>query len=114
MRPDVVFSADTAFVDCAVPVEPAGIPDGATATIEQMRTAHAGVAAYDAATTAYVSCVDSAASRFAQQYRDVASKPNLQAVGTLAVTMHNAAVEKDRALADRLNRQIRVFKARHR
>ncbi len=112
-QPDVVLSAQSVFVACTVPAEPGDIPDGATATLEQMRSAHAGVSAYDAATTAYIHCLDSTASQFAQQYQDVASKPKLQAVTTLAVTLHNAAVEKDRALADRLNRQIRVFKARH-
>jgi hypothetical protein len=34
-------------------------------------------------------------------------------VDSLGVTLHNAAVDRDRAVAERLNQQIRIFKAKH-
>jgi hypothetical protein len=47
-----------------------------------------------------------------RQYRGAASASNLQTLKTLGINLHNAAVDKDQALANRMNNQIRIFKAK--
>jgi len=111
-QPDMVLIATPAILACTVPVEPTDVPDGANATIEQMRAMRTLVITYDAATTAYINCVDSAMNDVMQQYRGVASASNLQTLKTFGVKTHNAAVDKDQALANRMNQQIRLFKAK--
>ena len=112
-HPDLVFIATSALLTCVTPSEPTDLPDGANASIEQMRAARTTIIAYDAATTTYINCVDSTVNDITQRYQGVASASNLEALKTLAVKMHNEAVEKDQVVAERMNQQIRVFKAKH-
>jgi hypothetical protein len=111
-QPDLVLLATSAILYCAVPLEPTDIPDGASASIEQMHAVRTSVFAYDAATTVYIRCVDSTVNEVMRQYRGVASASNLQTLKTLGINLHNAAVDKDQALANRMNKQIRIFKAK--
>jgi hypothetical protein len=114
MQPDPLLTATSAFLACVVPIEPAGIPDGATASIEQMRAARARVFDFDAATAAYNNCLDSTVNDGMQQYTGVAaSTPYLQILKSLGNRLHNAALEKDQTVANQMNQQIRIFKARH-
>jgi|HubBroStandDraft_1064217.scaffolds.fasta_scaffold146561_2 hypothetical protein len=112
-QPDPVLTADVAFNDCVLPPQPTDLPDGATASMPQMQQAHAAVAAYNEATNTYLKCVDAAVGRVAQQDQGAASSGSLRMVDSMGVTLHNAAVDKDRALANRFNQQIRIFKAKH-
>jgi hypothetical protein len=112
-QPDPLFVADSAYAACVVPVEPTAIPDGATASIQQVRAGRANVAAFDVATNTYLACLDSAASQLARQRQGAAAASSLQLVQSLGVRLHNEAVERDRALADRMNHQIRIYKAEH-
>jgi hypothetical protein len=110
---DAQFVADSAFAACVVPAEPTAVPDGATASLEQMRAARADIAAFDAATNTYLACVDSAAGQVAQQRQGTAAAAGLPLVKSLGIKLHNEAVERDQVLADRMNRQIRIYKAAH-
>jgi hypothetical protein len=115
-QPDPLLTATSEFLACAVPVEPDAVPDGATASFEQMRAARASVFAFDAATAAYNKCVDSTVNDGVQQYAGVSaatSSVSIQVLKALGTRLHNAAVEKDQAVANRMNQQIRIFKARH-
>ncbi|HEY1724561.1 MAG TPA: hypothetical protein VGF89_03990 [Steroidobacteraceae bacterium] len=112
-HPDALFVADSAFAACVVPTEPTAVPDGATASIEEMRTGRASVAAFDATTNTYLACLDSTVSQLAQQRQGTAAAAGLQLVRALGVKLHNDAVEKDQVLADRMNHQIRIYKAGH-
>ena len=72
--------------------------------------------AFDAATTAYNQCVDSTVNDGVQRYAGVSvatSSSSLEILKALGTRLHNAAVEKDQTLANRMNQQIRIFKARH-
>lgn len=110
-QPDLVLIATSEFLACVVPLESTGVPDGATASFGQMQAARATVIAYDAATTAYSNCVDSTVNDVVRRYAGVASTSDLQTLKSLGIKLHNSAVDKDQALANRLNQQIRVFKA---
>jgi hypothetical protein len=111
-RPDLVILASAAFTGCAAPAEPGTAPDGAHASRAQMLAAQKLVKAYDAANTAYLGCLDTAATQLLGQYKGIASPSEIQAVGALDTKIHNAAVDRDQALADRFNRQVRIYKGR--
>lgn len=109
---DLVRAAGSELNGCALPSPPA-LPDGASASHEQMSSAHQAFEAYDAATNAYTKCVDAAVARIAAQQGGGASpeeQARLQAFGT---TAHNTAISQEQGVADQLNAQIRAYKAKH-
>ena len=104
--------ARSAFLACGAPAAPSEVPNGATATREQMIAAHATVKAFDQATTIYTRCLDTTAYQAGVQFKAVATSADTQALGALQTQLHNDAIDRDEALANRFNVQLRVFKAR--
>ncbi len=104
--------ARAGFAACGAPSAPADVPDGATATTEQMVAAHATVKAFDEATTIYSQCVDSTAYQVNVQFKAVASGAEKDALSTLQTRLHNDAIDRDQALANKFNVQLRKYKAR--
>jgi hypothetical protein len=109
---DLVDVASTALQDCARPVAPA-LPDGATASREQMTAARTSFQAYDAATNSYAHCVDAAIERVAAQYAAVAAPTELKSLRAFGTGAHDTAIDQEQSFADQLNVQIRAYKARH-
>ena len=109
---DLVDVASVALQECARAVAPA-VPDGSTASAQQMAAAHAAFKAYDTATNSYVHCVDAAIERVAGQYSAVASPTELKSLRDFGSGAHDTAVDQEQALADQLNTQIRAYKAKH-
>ena len=101
-----------AFVACGAPAAPSEVPDGATATREQMVAAHATVKAFDEATTIYTQCLDTTAYQAGVQFKAVATSADTDAISALQTQLHNAAIDRDQALANKFNLQLRRFKAR--
>jgi len=52
-----VLSAGTAYADCSYPTPPDHLPDGNTATLQEMVDAQKAVKEYDKAINAYVACI---------------------------------------------------------
>ena len=109
---EMLKMAHAAFVACGAPEAPSDIPDGATATREQMVAAHATVKAFDQATTIYTECVDTTAYQASVQFKAVATSADTEALGRLQTQLHNGAIDRDQALANQFNVQLRRFKAR--
>jgi hypothetical protein len=109
---DMLKMTRVAFLACGAPAPPSDVPDGSTATREQMVAAHATVRAFDEATTIYTQCLDTTAYQAGVQFKAVATDADAAAVSALQVQLHNAAIERDQALANRFNVQLRRFKAR--
>jgi hypothetical protein len=101
-----------AFQACGAPEPPTDVPDGATATREQMVAAHDTVKAFDEATTIYTQCVDTTAYQAGVQFKSVATRADTEALAALQTQLHNAAIDRDQALANRFNVQLRLYKAR--
>ncbi len=104
-------AATAALEDCALPSAPE-IPDGSKAKREEMVAARAAFVEYDKATNAYAACVDAAIDRISKQFPDATDvdKQTLRVLGTGA---HNTAIDQEQAVADRMNAQVREFKAKH-
>jgi hypothetical protein len=95
-----------AHADCVYPKAPASIPDGKTATEEQMVAAMTAFKAYDADVKSYGACLE-------QETKDkAAGTAQLMQLKTMQTKKLNAAVEELQSKAKEFNEQVRVFKAR--
>lgn len=104
----LVFSP--AALACDYP-ERATIPNGDTATKDDMLAGQRSVKAYMAAMDEYLACIER------EESETVASMPELseedRAARSAALTKkHNAAVEEMEIIAARFNEAVRAYKAR--
>jgi hypothetical protein len=87
---------------CEAPA-PVAMPDGATATREQMLAAQQEVRAYQAAMNEFVACIDSELQGEGEQAPEEFK--------SLMVSRHNAAVTEMEGVAAAFNDQLRAFRA---
>lgn len=104
------LAAPLAYADCTYPQKPAQLPDGHTATLEEMIAGQKAVRQFDADVTAFTKCLDEAAST-------ELADPNLteeqkKQIKARQATQNNAAVDEVSELAARFNEQLRAYKAR--
>jgi len=109
---DMLKMARAAFEACGAPTAPVKVPDGKSATREQMVAAHETVQAFDEATNIYTRCLDTTAYQTTVQFKSVAKDADAEALSALQVRLHNEAIDRDQELANRFNVQLRIFKAR--
>jgi len=110
----IAFAAATAaaYADCPYPQAPTKIPDGATATLEEMVAGQKAVGAYQKAINDYTASIDKELDDAIAKGGDKlkpAQKADMQRV---EAQKHNAAVDQLQAIADRFNEQVKVYKAR--
>jgi len=84
------------------PPTPVAMPDGATATRDQMLAAQAEVRAYQAAMNEFVACIDSDLEAQGEKAPDEFK--------SLMVSRHNAAVSEMEGVAAAFNEQLRAFR----
>jgi len=101
-----------AYADCPYPAAPANLPDGRTATMEEMVAGQTAVRAYDTAVKAYVDCIDKELDASIAKAGDSLKPQQKSDMQHVEAQKHNAAIEQDQAVADRFNEQVKVFKAR--
>lgn len=92
----------SANADCPFPKAPASVPDGKTATEDEMKAAMMDFKTYNAEVTAFGECVDA----------ETKSKSQSMQLKTMQSKKINAAVEELQAKAKLFNEQVRIFKAR--
>src|SRR5262245_52475286 len=85
------------------PPTPVAIPDGATATRDQMLAAQAQVKAYQAAMNEFVACIDSES--------DAQGEQAPAEFKSLMVERHNTAVAEMEGVANAFNEALRAFRA---
>jgi len=98
--------------DCPYPAAPAKLPDGATATLQEMVDGQKVVQEYSKAINEYNACIDKALDDAIAKGGDQlkpAQKADMQRV---EAQKHNAAVDQLQSIADRFNEQVKIFKAR--
>ncbi|MFO7276249.1 MAG: hypothetical protein DIU56_004360 [Pseudomonadota bacterium] len=108
-----LLAAGPVHAACTYPKAPDRIPDGSTATREEMLAAQKAVKAYNEEMNTYLECLKS-------EYEDMLAREgaNLteerkQDLERMQVQRHNAAIDELQSVADRFNEQVRVFKARN-
>lgn len=96
----------SAHAECAFPKAPASIPDGKTASEQEMLEAMNAFKAYNAEVTAFGGCLE----------EEVKDKPvgsaQLMQLKTMKAKKLNAAVDELQAKAKLFNEQVRIYKGR--
>lgn len=92
----------TAQAACTYPPDVAAMPDGNTATKEQMLEAGKAVKEYNAAVESYLACLDDEEKALGDTATDEQKKVHTE--------KHNAAVDALNAVAARYNEQVQIFK----
>lgn len=99
----------TAEANCPYPKAPDSIPDGSTATLQEMVTAQRAVKQFDADITTYQACVEKENKDAMAANPDMTSEQKAERE-KIVVQKLNSAVDDAQLWADRLNAQIRVYR----
>jgi len=114
-----VLSAGTAYADCSYPTPPDHLPDGNTATLQEMVEAQKSVKEYDKAINAYVACIQLERNDAVGKIAKPGEKPTpeqkkaMDDMERVEVQKHNAAIDQLQSVADRFNEQVKVYKAKN-
>ena len=95
----IVCSAP-ALADCVLPPAPSKVPDGASASEQEMIAAMQTLKAYDGDVNVYLKCLE-----FEEKQNRMSSSDRER--------NHNAVVTTLEKVAAKFNEQVRVFKSKH-
>ena len=95
--------AAAATAECSRDAAPA-IPDGAVATLEEMKAAQGAVKAYMASGNAYLACLE-------EEGQAAGAEEAVEAKAA-RIASHNAAVDEQTDVATRFNAALQAFKAK--
>jgi hypothetical protein len=104
--------AAAAQAECNYPKSPSNLPDGNSATQDQMVEGMKAVKEYNTQVTAYLSCLDLEMQARIDAAGADASADQVAQIRAITAKRHNAAVEELEAHASRFNEQVKAFKAR--
>lgn len=107
----MLASAAQAQVDCAYPRAPTSMPDGVSATQQEMLDAMQAVKTYNDAVSAYLACIEQALNERLANPGEV-SPEQLEQLKAIHTKRHNAAVDALEDHAARFNEQVKLFKER--
>lgn len=109
----VVTLAGPVYADCSYPPPPAKLPDGATATMEEMLEAKKAVTQYNKDINAYVACIKLEHETAVTNAGDKMTPEQKAEMEKMEVQKNNAAVDQLQSVADRFNEQVRLYKTAH-
>ncbi|MBS0376383.1 MAG: hypothetical protein JSR73_17520 [Proteobacteria bacterium] len=106
--------ASTSVAACKYPVAPSSIPDGKTASKEEMIAAQSAVKQFLADMDVYLKCVDDENPPAAAGTKLTDEQKKAQdAAERVRVQKHNAAVADEEAVAERFNTQRKAYNEAH-
>lgn len=105
-----LLAAGSAQAACIYPRVPERVPDGKTATYEEMVAAQKAVRQFDDDINSYNACLDMEMSAYEKSGQF--DENRLEELRAMQAKKNNAAVDEVQALADQFNEQLRIFKAR--
>jgi hypothetical protein len=106
------LTAAPVHADCPYPAAPEKLPDGASATLEEMVAGQKAVKVYDKAINDYVACIDRELDETIKKGGDQLKPQQKTDMQHVEAQKHNAAIDQLQSVADRFNEQVKVFKAR--
>ena len=107
-----LLTAVAANAECSYPKAPAGLPDGTTATQEEMVTGMKAIKEYNAQVTSYLSCLEGEMNTRNEAAGPDAPADQVEQIKAIHTKRHNAAVEELESTASRFNEQVKVYKSR--
>jgi hypothetical protein len=105
--------AGPAYADCSYPPPPAKLPDGNTATMQEMLEAKKAVTQYNKDINAYVACIKLEHETAVTNAGDKLTPEQKADMERMEVQKNNAAVDQLQSIADRFNEQVRIYKAKN-
>jgi hypothetical protein len=115
----IALTAGPVYADCSYPAPPDKIPDGSTATLDEMQAAQKLMQTYDHAIKAYTDCLrlehDAAIAKttestnLTKEQKDQQKAQQAQ-IENLMNKKNNAAIDQEEQVVARFNEQIKVFK----
>jgi hypothetical protein len=108
-----LYGAGAAHGACSYPRAPGKLPDGNTATMEEMVEAQKAVRKYDADINAYIACLKLEHEQQLAKDADALTEDQKKYMARLQVQKHNAAIDELETVAMRFNEQVKVFKAKN-
>ena len=104
----MLMASASSLAECAYPKAPASVPNGNTATAQEMSSAAEAFKQYNADVTLYLACL--------QQETDSRSSgltaSMVMRVRSMQSKKHNAAIGELEASVEKFNAQVRAFKSR--
>jgi hypothetical protein len=104
--------AGPVYADCSYPPPPAKLPDGNTATMQEMLDGKNAVTQYNKDINAYVACIKLEHETAVTTAGDKLTPQQKADMEKIEVQKNNAAVDQLQSVADRFNEQIRIYKAK--
>jgi hypothetical protein len=108
----VAFAAGPVYAACTYPKAPDQLPDGNTATMEEMVAGKKAVESYNKEMEAYLSCIKLEHEGAMSKDADELSEDQKKEMEKMQVQKHNAAIDELEAVAARFNEQVRAYKAK--
>ena len=96
--------------DCAAPAVPT-LPEGATATMDQMVAGQQAVKAFQAANLEYMNCMDPVITAATNAAKAEDASDESKVAAKQLEEQYNAAVSKEEQLAGQFNAALKEFKA---
>jgi hypothetical protein len=108
----LALASTQSLAECTRPDAPV-LPDGATASMEQMLEGQKAVKAFQTANMAYMGCLEEAfkQAKAASETGTDEAKEAAMAEYTAGVDAYNAAVAQEEEVAGQFNTEIREYKA---
>ncbi len=107
-----LLAAGAASAACNYPKSPSGLPDGTTATEDEMVGGMKAIKEYNSQVTAYLECLETEMNTRIEAAGADAPADQVEQIKAIHTKRHNAAVEELEATAARFNEQVKVYKAR--
>lgn len=112
----IAVAGGVAYADCSYPPAPDKIPDGATASKQEMVSAMVAVRAFDTAIKAYTDCLklehDTAVAKLDPASDPDKMKARKAELDNMWAKKNDAAIDQDTAIATRFNEQVKIFMAK--
>ena len=105
--------AGPVYADCTYPPPPAKLPDGNSATMEEMLDGKKAVTQYNKDINAYVACIKLEHETAVTNAGDKLTPQQKADMEKMEVQKNNAAVDQLQTIADRFNEQVRLYKAKN-
>lgn len=105
-----LLAAGAAQAACIYPRAPDRIPDGRTASYDEMLAAQKAVKQFNDDINAFNACLDMEMTAYEKS--GLYDENRLTELRVMQAKKNNAAVDEVQALADQFNEQLRIFKAR--
>jgi len=109
----LVALAGPVYADCTYPPPPSKLPDGNTATMQEMMTAKAAVTQYNKDINSYVACIKLEHETAVSNAGDKITPEQKAQMDKIEVQKNNAAVDQLQSVAERFNEQVRIYKAKN-